>query len=76
MHDGIDAITGEPLAGAVARLELRAEPLPEISTGPRVGVAGHAGTHAFPWRYWVPGDPSVSAFRWGRGARDAAHGAG
>jgi DNA-3-methyladenine glycosylase len=69
LHDGIDAITGVPWHGAVARLELRAEPVAEVSSGPRVGVAGMAGTAAFPWRFWITGDPSVSAFRWGRGAR-------
>ena len=68
-HDGIDAVTGEPRAGAVARLYLRAEPVREVASGPRVGVAGVAGTAAFPWRFWIPGDPTVSAFRWGRGAR-------
>lgn len=71
-HDGIDAITGEPRHGAVARLELPEVPLTEITTGPRVGVAGHAGTAAFPWRFWIPGDPTVSPFRWGRGAAEAA----
>ncbi|QIG41129.1 DNA-3-methyladenine glycosylase [Microbacterium sp. 4R-513] len=70
IHDGIDVITGEPRAGAVAHLELLVEPLAEISTGPRVGVAGHAGTAAFPWRFWIPGEATVSAFRWGRGAAD------
>jgi len=70
-HDGIDAITGVALAGAIARLELRAAPLDEVATGPRVGVAGVAGTDAFPWRYWVPADPTVSPFRWGRGAGPA-----
>ncbi|WP_345800921.1 DNA-3-methyladenine glycosylase [Microbacterium sp. AZCO] len=70
VHDGIDAVTGSPRAGAVARLELRTEPLVDIATGPRVGVAGHAGTAAFPWRLWVPGDPTVSPFRWGRGAAE------
>lgn len=72
LHDGIDAITGESLHGAVARLELLDEPLAEVATGPRVGVAGAAGTAAFPWRFWIPGDPTVSAFRWGRGAQQAA----
>ncbi|WP_426322677.1 DNA-3-methyladenine glycosylase [Microbacterium sp. E-13] len=71
VHDGIDAITGEPRHGAVARLELLVDPLAEVATGPRVGVAGVAGTAEFPWRYWIPGDPTVSAFRWGRGAREA-----
>ncbi len=30
------------------------------------------GTHAFPWRFWIDGDPTVSPFRWGRGAAEAA----
>ncbi|MFK4807561.1 DNA-3-methyladenine glycosylase [Microbacterium sp. ZW CA_36] len=72
VHDGIDAITGAPHHGAVARLELLAEPLAEVASGPRVGVAGVAGTAEFPWRYWIPGDPTVSPFRWGRGAREVS----
>ena len=68
VHDGIDAITGAPLHGAVARLELAVEPVVGYASGPRVGVAGAAGTAAFPWRFWIDGDPTVSAFRWGRGA--------
>ncbi len=71
-HDGIDAVAGTPLAGAVAQLLLPARPLDDVSTGPRVGVAGVAGTGAFPWRFWITGDPTVSAFRWGRGAAEAA----
>ncbi|MBY0689176.1 DNA-3-methyladenine glycosylase [Microbacterium marinilacus] len=68
VHDGIDAIDGAPRAGATARLSLLDVPLAEISTGPRVGVAGIAGTSAYPWRFWIPGDPTVSPFRPGRGA--------
>jgi len=68
VHDGIDAVTGAPQAGAVARLLLPASPLEGYATGPRVGVAGVAGTAAFPWRFWIPGDPTVSPFRPGRGA--------
>ncbi|MEH3090101.1 MAG: DNA-3-methyladenine glycosylase [Microbacterium arborescens] len=71
-HDGIDAVAGGEPAGARARLLLRDEPEPDVATGPRVGVAGVAGTDAFPWRFWVAGDPTVSPFRWGRGAADAA----
>lgn len=71
VHDGIDAVTGREQAGAVARLSLALTPS-EVASGPRVGVAGHAGTEAFPWRFWLPGDPTVSAFRWGRGAADRA----
>ena len=69
-HDGIDAVTGAEWAGAQAELWLD-DPLTEIASGPRVGVAGVAGTDAFPWRFWIPGDPTVSAFRWGRGASAA-----
>ncbi|MFT4307398.1 MAG: DNA-3-methyladenine glycosylase [Microbacterium sp.] len=67
-HDGIDAVGGAPQAGATARLLLPAVPVPDIASGPRVGVAGPAGTAAFPWRFWIPGEATVSAFRWGRGA--------
>ena len=68
IHDGIDAITGAEHHGAVARLWLRREPVSDVATGPRVGVAGLAGTAEFPWRFWIAGDPTVSPFRWGRGA--------
>jgi DNA-3-methyladenine glycosylase len=68
VHDGIDAISGAEWHGATARLLLPVEPAAATVSGPRVGVAGVAGTDAFPWRFWIPGDPTVSAFRWGRGA--------
>ncbi|KJQ52893.1 DNA-3-methyladenine glycosylase [Microbacterium sp. SA39] len=71
LHDGIDAITGEEHHGARAELWL-GEPRTDIARGPRVGVAGVAGTDAFPWRFWIDGDPSVSTFRWGRGAAETA----
>jgi DNA-3-methyladenine glycosylase len=71
LHDGIDAVTGEEWHGASAELWLGA-PLADIATGPRVGVAGMAGTDAFPWRFWIAGDPTVSPFRWGRGAQAAS----
>ncbi|QEW01285.1 DNA-3-methyladenine glycosylase [Microbacterium caowuchunii] len=70
VHDGIDAVTGAELAGARARLLLAVAPPPLIATGPRVGVAGVAGTSAFPWRFWIPGDETVSPFRPGRGATE------
>lgn len=35
-----------------------------IRVGPRVGVAGPGGDHvAFPWRFWLDGEPTVSAYR-------------
>ncbi|MFB2597385.1 DNA-3-methyladenine glycosylase [Herbiconiux sp. P17] len=37
------------------------------ATGPRVGVSGEAGDGAvFPWRFWIPGDPTVSVYRPGK----------
>ena len=72
LHDGIDVVDGMPRGGAVASLLLRDEPLAEVAAGPRVGIAGVAGTDAFPWRFWIPGDRTVSPFRWGRGAAEAA----
>ena len=33
-------------------------------TGPRVGLSGPSGDGTvFPWRYWLPGEPSVSAYK-------------
>lgn len=74
VHDGIDAVTGLERAGAVARLDLLDEPLAAVASGPRVGVAGAAGTEEYPWRFWIEGDQTVSAFRWGRGAREHSDG--
>lgn len=31
--------------------------------GPRVGVSGAGGSAAFPWRFWIAGDPTVSVYR-------------
>ncbi|WP_127570966.1 DNA-3-methyladenine glycosylase [Georgenia faecalis] len=39
----------------------------EIRTGPRVGVAGPGGDPGeFPWRFWIPGEPTVSTYRPGK----------
>ncbi len=36
----------------------------KIRSGARVGVSGIGGDgQAFPWRYWIDGDPTVSAYR-------------
>lgn len=63
--DGLDVVTGAPRGGVSARLELATTPS-EFVSGPRVGVSGVAGTTAFPWRFWIPGDPTVSVFRPGK----------
>ncbi|WP_054952386.1 DNA-3-methyladenine glycosylase [Flaviflexus massiliensis] len=35
-------------------------------TGPRVGVSGPGGSDEYSWRYWIPGDRHVSAYRPGK----------
>ncbi|HEV7197023.1 MAG TPA: DNA-3-methyladenine glycosylase [Pedococcus sp.] len=38
--------------------------LSDIRTGPRVGVSGAGGdAAAYPWRFWLDGEPTVSAYR-------------
>ena len=59
---------GITLADNGARLgdEFRLAPAPRAApfeTGPRTGVSGDGGTVAFPWRFWMPGDPSVSPYK-------------
>src|SRR5699024_3317002 len=35
-----------------------------VRTGPRVGLSGPGGDgEAFPWRFWIDGEPTVSAYR-------------
>lgn len=36
----------------------------QVRTGPRVGVSGLGGDgEIYPWRFWLDGEPSVSAYR-------------
>lgn len=53
---------GTNLESGRVRLELPASPAP-FSAGPRTGVSGDGGTAEFPWRFWIPGEPSVSLYR-------------
>jgi len=56
---------GAALEGGDFTLEPAAASVPFV-TGPRVGVSGVAGTDAFPYRFWIPGDPTVSAYKPGK----------
>ena len=52
------------LERASLALRLPAGPPAVYATGPRTGVSGPGGDgHAFPWRFWQPGEPSVSPYR-------------
>ncbi|MFU8874080.1 DNA-3-methyladenine glycosylase [Micromonospora sp. SL4-19] len=61
---GIDrSVYGADLLGdGPVRLRPPLGPVPEasIAAGPRVGVTG---AHDVPWRFWIAGDPTVSAYR-------------
>ena len=46
------------------------ESVTPVQTGPRVGVSGIGGDgQLYPWRFWIPGDPTVSAYKKGGGSR-------
>lgn len=57
------ADSGRDALGEPFRLELPVSRAREISTGPRVGVSGAGGSHAYPWRFWLTGDPTVSRYK-------------
>lgn len=57
-----------PALGETAEAVLTApcEPVGDavIRTGPRVGVSGPGGDGAaYPWRFWIDGEPTVSTYR-------------
>ncbi|CAN5306739.1 DNA-3-methyladenine glycosylase [Frigoribacterium sp. UYMn621] len=53
---------GADLASPPFELSLPQHPLP-FATGPRTGVSGAGGSDAYPWRFWLPGERSVSPYR-------------
>ena len=63
-HDGLD-LFAHPFSFAPAPHIDDALP-GALASGPRVGVSGEAGGPAFPWRFWIAGDPTVSAYRPGK----------
>lgn len=59
---------GDDLFGGEWRFQIADAPLAEsIAVGPRVGVSGPGGdAEEFPWRFWISGDPTVSAYKPGK----------
>jgi len=54
--DGLDLDNGD------VTLEL-AEERSSFVQGPRTGVAGDGGGADYPWRFWIPGDSTVSPYK-------------
>ena len=53
---------GADLDGSRVRLTLPTHSA-VFETGPRTGVSGTGGSSDYPWRFWMPGEPSVSPYR-------------
>jgi len=53
---------GADLNAAPFDLELPRQAAP-FCTGPRTGVSGAGGGGEYPWRFWIPGEASVSPYR-------------
>jgi DNA-3-methyladenine glycosylase len=59
--DGADVCDpGSPLRIRPAPAAGPGQPVPDVSRGPRVGISAAADR---PWRFWLTGDPTVSAYR-------------
>ena len=54
---------GDDLATGDLRLEAPPHPAADVATGPRTGVSGAGGTDTYPWRFWIPDDPTVSPYK-------------
>lgn len=53
---------GALLTGGDVRFSLPQHPTAFLS-GPRTGVSGPGGSDDYSWRFWIPGDPTVSPYR-------------
>ena len=53
---------GADLAAEPFQLTLPGTPATAL-TGPRTGVAGAGGGTDYSWRFWIPDEPTVSAYR-------------
>jgi DNA-3-methyladenine glycosylase len=57
------ADSGRDALGPPFRLDLPVAPAVDVSSGPRVGLAGAGGSNDYPWRFWITGDPTVSRYK-------------
>lgn len=56
-------IGASPAELAAFTLAMPSAPVTAVATGPRTGVSGDGGSDAYPWRFWIPGDDTVSPYR-------------
>ena len=56
------ADNGVDLEAGDITLDLASE-VADYRQGPRTGVAGAGGTAEYPWRFWLPGDATVSPYK-------------
>jgi DNA-3-methyladenine glycosylase len=54
---------GDDLVRGPIRLEAPASAPVVVESGPRTGVSGAGGSDAYPWRFWIPGDSTVSPYK-------------
>jgi DNA-3-methyladenine glycosylase len=59
--DGTDLASG-PIRLELPRSATSTGPV-AVAHGPRTGVSGAGGTDLYPWRFWIPGDVTVSPYR-------------
>jgi DNA-3-methyladenine glycosylase len=62
-HDGAPLAAGEDLDGPGFFLRPAPGEHGRASSGPRTGVSGPGGSDEFSWRWWLPGERSVSPYR-------------
>jgi DNA-3-methyladenine glycosylase len=53
---------GTDLESGHVRLEMASKSV-AFEQGARTGVSGAGGSSHFPWRFWIPGDPTVSPYK-------------
>jgi DNA-3-methyladenine glycosylase len=53
---------GADLLAAPFSLQLPRIPRPYVA-GPRTGISGAGGSESYPWRFWLPDDPTVSPYK-------------
>lgn len=54
---------GDDLGIGPIRLEPPSSAPSAVANGPRTGVSGVGGSEAYPWRFWIPEDPTVSPYK-------------